>query len=271
MRYGEHYDQTFAPVASWTSIRLLLTMVIVNDWKTKQLDYTLAFPQAPVERELYMQIPKGLTINGVNNPNDQLLQIHQNIYGQKQAGQGWFQHLRKRFLSIGFKHDECVFYKDDMMYVLYTDNSIITGPDESKIRETPRQVQQEAGLDITIEGNLTDFLGVNIDRRDDNTIHLTQSKLIKQILDDVRLNNSKVKTKTIPAVSSKLLLRHLDSPSFDNSFHCRSLIGQTQLLGARVKTQDPIHHTPMRSVLVRSKNQTRQCRQMASTLLERDV
>ena len=57
---GVHYDQTYAPVASWESIRLLLAMTLRNKWKTRQLDYVLAFPQAPVERELYMQIPKGI-------------------------------------------------------------------------------------------------------------------------------------------------------------------------------------------------------------------
>ena len=46
---GIHYDQTYAPVASWETIRLILAMVLKNGWKTKQLDYMLAFPQAQVE------------------------------------------------------------------------------------------------------------------------------------------------------------------------------------------------------------------------------
>jgi hypothetical protein len=59
---GVHYDQTYAPVASWETIRLLLAMVLRNGWKTRQLDYVLAFPQAPAERELYMKIPKGIKV-----------------------------------------------------------------------------------------------------------------------------------------------------------------------------------------------------------------
>jgi hypothetical protein len=34
-------------------IQYKLTMDVVNNWHTKQLDYVLAFPQAPVEREIY--------------------------------------------------------------------------------------------------------------------------------------------------------------------------------------------------------------------------
>jgi hypothetical protein len=124
---GEHYDLTYAPVAGWTSVRLLLTLVLLNNWYTVQLYYVLAYPQAPVKQDLYMLLPKGFLIQGMDNPKDYVLHIHRNIYGQKQAGQVWFQCLLKKLESVGFKqsrHDECVFFKDRMMYVLYTDDSI---------------------------------------------------------------------------------------------------------------------------------------------------
>jgi hypothetical protein len=35
----------------------------------------------------------------------------------------------------------------------------------------------------SIEGDIQDFLGVNIDRKDDGSIHLTQPHLIDQILE----------------------------------------------------------------------------------------
>jgi hypothetical protein len=43
-----------------------------------------------------------------------------------------------------------------MMYVLYTDDSILAGPDQKEIEQTVQQLK-EAVLDITIEGELTDF------------------------------------------------------------------------------------------------------------------
>ena len=58
MKAGIDYGETYAPVTSWRSIRLILSLVASNNWYTRQLDYVLAFPQAPVERELYMEIPK---------------------------------------------------------------------------------------------------------------------------------------------------------------------------------------------------------------------
>ena len=63
MRKGIHYDQNYAPVCTWSAIILLLTLVVTNNWHTKQLDYVLAFTQPPVEKELYMEIPKGVQVS----------------------------------------------------------------------------------------------------------------------------------------------------------------------------------------------------------------
>ena len=57
------YGQTYAPVASWLSIRMLLVMAVSRGWHTRQLDYVLAYPQAPVYRDMYMEIPKGYVLS----------------------------------------------------------------------------------------------------------------------------------------------------------------------------------------------------------------
>jgi hypothetical protein len=89
-----------------------------------------------------------------------------------------------------------------------------------------------AKLDITKEGELEDFLGVNIERKSDGTIHLTQPHLvIHQISDDLQLNNGNVTTKKTIALSSKLLSRHSASEAFDGPFnYSRSVIGKLNYL-----------------------------------------
>jgi uncharacterized membrane protein YheB (UPF0754 family) len=77
---------------------------------------------------------------------------------------------------------------------LYTDNSILIGPDKNEIDAIIKDMQA-AKLDIIEEGELKDFLAVSIERIPDGTIHLTQSHLIDQILDNLKLNNNKVMTK----------------------------------------------------------------------------
>ena len=112
MKQGVHYDETYAPVASWNSIRLLLTLAAVHGWHTTQLDYVLAYPQAPVEREIYMEVPKGCDYPGADRKRD-VLRLHRNVYGQKQAGRVWNKYLVDKLVNkAGFvqsKVDECVF------------------------------------------------------------------------------------------------------------------------------------------------------------------
>jgi Reverse transcriptase (RNA-dependent DNA polymerase) len=227
-RAGLDYEQTHAPVATWPSIRLQLINVIVKKWYTRQIDYVQAYPQARAERPMFMEIPPGFTANVRHSSAAYVLAVLKNIYGSKQAGRVWNRHLVDKLLLIGFvqsAHDPCVFYKGKAMYVLYTDDSILAGPDEQELDAIIEEIKS-TGLKITSEATLDDFLGVNIDRRDDGTVHLTQTRLIDSILADLGLDKPNVAAKDVPCASSKLLTAHPRSPPFDRHFDYRSVVGK---------------------------------------------
>lgn len=243
MKYGRDYDLTYSPVVSWTTIRLLLVLVLVNGWHTRQLDFVSAYNQAPPERELYMEVPRGYKVANATEPY--VLELTRNTYGGRQSGRVWNHYLVDKLKSIGFvqsKIDECVFYKGKIVYVLYTDDSILAGPDAKELDRTIEKMRKV--LDLTVEGELSDFLGVKITRhKDKNEIHLTQPQLIDQILQDLRLKQEKAKPKDVPMRSSTILLRHLNSPRFDRHFHYRSIIGKLSYLekGSRSELAYPVH------------------------------
>ena len=232
---GVNYWDTYAPVTSWPTVRLLLTMAIIQGWHTKQLDFVLAFTQAPVEIDnLYMKIPRGFHVPNATSDTDYLLKVEKNIYGQKQAGRVWNKHLVSKLTSkqVGFTQsqvDECVFYKGSCIYVLYTDDSILAGPDETELEQLIQDMQK-AGLKLTVEGDITDFLGVQVDRKSDGTIHMTQPHLIDNILQDLRLDGPEAATKNTPAKVGVPLQRHVDSQPFDGHFDYRSIIGKMNYL-----------------------------------------
>jgi patatin-like phospholipase/acyl hydrolase len=91
-KYGIHYDETYSPVVQWSSTRFLLIQALLNNWYTHQIDFVLAYAQAPVERELYMEIPKGVNLESADC-KDYVLKLLKNLYGQKQAGRVWYNHL----------------------------------------------------------------------------------------------------------------------------------------------------------------------------------
>jgi hypothetical protein len=124
-----------------------------------------------------MQWPRGIEVDGYNS-DEYVLQVHKNVYGGKAAGRTWNKHLVKKLEFVGFKqsaHDHCVFYKGTAMYTLYTDDSILAGPDKAELLDIIQQMK-DANLDLTVEGDLSDFLGVNIDKQSDGTLLLTQSR-----------------------------------------------------------------------------------------------
>jgi len=221
---GVNYWETFSPVASWAAIRMVLITSIINAWETRQIDFVLAYTQADVECELYMSIPKGFVVEG--DSEEQVLKLKKNIYGQKQAGRVWNQHLVKALKRIGFKVskiDECLFYKGSSVFVLYTDDSILAGPNHEELDSIIEEMK-ETGLNITVEGDISDFLGVQINRGEDGTFVLNQPHLIDSITKELLLDDPKVKTKGTPGASSKPLLRDQEGEPFDEHFDFRKVM-----------------------------------------------
>ena len=98
MRQGLHYDQTYTPVASWNPICLLLILVAIEKWHTQQINYVLAFPQAPAEKETHMKPQKDFQITE-DNSDKYILQLNKNVYDQKQASQVWNKYQENKLVT----------------------------------------------------------------------------------------------------------------------------------------------------------------------------
>lgn len=78
--YGINYWETYAPTLSWPTIWLFLNLMILNNWQSRQVDFVLAFPQADVECNLYMEIPVSFKLD--QDPKLYVLKLKRNLYGQ---------------------------------------------------------------------------------------------------------------------------------------------------------------------------------------------
>ena len=66
--------------------------------------------------------------------------------------------------AVGFKQrniDECVLYRGNTMHILYTDDYILEGTDKKELRHIVADIKA-AGLNITKQGDIKDFLEFNI-------------------------------------------------------------------------------------------------------------
>jgi hypothetical protein len=107
-----------------------------------------------------MAIPKGFEVQ--DEGQDYVLTLVKNLFGQKQAGRVWNQHLVNKLKEFGFipsDIDECLFYKGKSVFTLYTDDSILAGPDPQELDDIIQEMKA-VGLNLTVEGDISDFLGV---------------------------------------------------------------------------------------------------------------
>jgi Reverse transcriptase (RNA-dependent DNA polymerase) len=89
---GIHFQETCSPVVSWQQICLFLILSALNHWHTTQIDYIMAYTQAPVSKPVYMHLPPGIHLPNMSK-DTHCLRILNNIYGGKDSGCIWFQHL----------------------------------------------------------------------------------------------------------------------------------------------------------------------------------
>ena len=56
-----HYDpaQTYSPVMSYGSFRMILSIGAAQNWEIRSADITSAFLQGTIDKELYMRHPLG--------------------------------------------------------------------------------------------------------------------------------------------------------------------------------------------------------------------
>jgi hypothetical protein len=69
---GIAYFETYAPVVQWSTVRMLLTLVLREGWATRQVDYANAFAQAEMSETVCVEPPSML---GPGNGKDLVLRL----------------------------------------------------------------------------------------------------------------------------------------------------------------------------------------------------
>jgi len=165
-----------------------------------------------------MKLPAGFTLPDrtitEQDRKDYVLKLEKNLYGQKQAGRVWYLHLKKNLLKLGFKpseHDECILYSGKTIFTVYTDDTILLGPDQQEINTLVKR------LGKTFK-ELSHYLGIKIERKPDGTLEWMQPTLTQSILKDLKLDGEEIKgkqnkpnVKAVPANTTAPLTDHKDS------------------------------------------------------------
>ena len=236
-REGIDYFETYAPVVQWSTVRLLLTLILSNNWTTKQVDYTNAFAQATLNEEVYIESPRGFS----RGDGKGVLKLNNSLYGLKQAPKTFFDKLRDGLLERGFTQsilDPCLFMKKDMICVIYVDDTIIAGPDSVAIDELIKSLgikkeDQVHSFELRDEGEVGDFLGIRIERGSQGNFELTQTGLIDKVLKESKMSDSKSTVKT-PASTTPLGIDK-DGDPFNESWEYPVIVGMLMFLAQNTR------------------------------------
>jgi len=178
-----------SPVCNWGSLRLILAVSVMFDWVTANIDFTNAFVQADMDRPTWIHMPRGF--RSTNGPNT-CLRLLKSLYGTSRGPRLWFEFLSRGLRKLGLKpsdNDPCVWTRTGLIVAFWVDDAALCAPDQKTIDKFVSDLIEE-GFNLTVEGTLTEFLGIKLERnRENGTMTMTQRGLINKVLETTGLKD----------------------------------------------------------------------------------
>lgn len=224
---GIDYSQTFSPVVKASTVRIVLSLAVLNNWKLHQLDVNNAFLNGELHELVYMEQPPGFQDPTLPH---HVCRLNKALYGLKQAPRAWFHRLSTFLIASGFvcskadtslfvfKRDSCILY-----LLVYVDDLILTGNQEAVIQSFITKLHDTFAIKDL--GRLNFFLGLEVIYTDTG-LFLSQSKYAHDILQRAALLEAK--PTTTPLASNVAFVT--SGELFDDLTHYRSLVGALQYL-----------------------------------------
>ena len=103
-REGIDYKQTFSPVSTKDSFRIIMALVAHYDLELHQMDVKTAFLNGDLKEDVYMAQPEGFVVEGKEHL---ACRLKKSIYGLKQASREWYLKFDKENLVSVVCHGCC--------------------------------------------------------------------------------------------------------------------------------------------------------------------
>ena len=166
--YGIDFSETFAPVARFDTIRMLLAIAAQEGWEVFQLDVKSAFLNGFLQEEIYVEQPEGFVVEG---HEDEVYLLKKALYGLKQAPRAWYSRIDQHLLNFGFTKSlsESTLYvkqseSDILIVSLYVDDLMVTGNKVMLIDQFKTEMMKN--FEMTDLGQMSYFLGMEIKQTD---------------------------------------------------------------------------------------------------------
>ena len=114
-----------------------MTIAKLYNFHTKSVDFVQAYPQAELKHTIFLRPPPGVDL--ATDKEEMVLRLIRNLYGLKDAGRPWYEHLKEDLDAMEFiptENNPCILINGIDIIVLYVDDCIIisqTKADADKI------------------------------------------------------------------------------------------------------------------------------------------
>ena len=96
---------TYAPVVSWLTVQIFMTLALLLGWTMMALDFDNAFIEAKLDDPVYTYLPQGFEAMNESSCNYRyILQLKKSVYGLCSTPKLWYGHLLQGLKKLGFKH-----------------------------------------------------------------------------------------------------------------------------------------------------------------------
>lgn len=224
-QYGIDYTETFSPVVRYESIRTILAVAAAENYELRQFDIKTAFLYGNLEEDIYMSQPIGF-----GDSTERVCKLNRSLYGLKQSPRCWNSRFRQFLLEFNLEQstsDSCIYFNhnnnETLILAIFVDDGLIASSSVIKTNTLLQGLEQQ--FEIT-QGNLDYFLGMEIIRYTDGSIHLHQLNYANKLISKFNLLDAK--ELSIPIDRSHGVEHNLTTS--DNQFPYRQAVGNLLFL-----------------------------------------
>jgi hypothetical protein len=165
-QHGLDFEETYAPVCSYRTMRMILATAAHEDLEMRQFDIRTAFLNGELEEEVYVRPPRGAEYLARNG---RALRLWRALYGLRQASRAWSKRLEAALTERGFTQSDA----DPSLWILHGDSGAVFAMfyvDDGLVAartaaEADALVEMVASMfAIRALGEPQDFLGIRITR-----------------------------------------------------------------------------------------------------------
>ena len=190
---GVDYEETYAPVVKFTTIRTVLAIVACLDLELHQMDVKTAFLNGDLDEDVYMEQQQGFVDPGYP---DHVCKLVKALYGLKQAPRQWYAKIDALLKQLGFVNstsDNCLYIRRTNKHLtiiaLYVDDLLIACSCKRELAVLKGELGKQ--FEMSDLGEARVCLGLEITRNRNRTLHVSQEHYANKVLERFGMHNSK--------------------------------------------------------------------------------